>query len=149
MNDKKLGDMVFNTPDGIELYRLASIKARIKLEAGGLKVSRGKSTRSQIAGELALSPRDPHERFLTALQARIDVLKEKIARDRMVVEEIGPDFKVTSLDRTAYLMIMEDNNRWKVTYYQAEMVGQVKPVEIVDDQATAMDRAEAWVTEAR
>ena len=149
MDEKKLGDMVFNTPDGIELYRLASIKARLKLESNGLKVSRGKSTRSMIAGELALSPRAPFERFLTAIQARIDVLKEKIARERMVIEEIGTDFKVSSLDRTAYLMYMEDLHCWRITYYLAEKIGYAKPSEMIFDQAQAMDAAERWVIEPR
>lgn len=149
MEEKKLGDMVFNTPDGIELYRLASIKARLKLESNGLRASRGKSTRSMIAGELGLSPRAPFDRFLVAIQARIDVLKEKILRDRLVVDEIGPDFKVQSCDRSAYLMFMEDQQAWKVTYYAADKPGHAKPTEFIFDQARAMDLAEQWVLEVR
>lgn len=146
--DKKFGDMVFNTPDGIELYRLAAIKARLKLESKGLR-ARGKATRSLVASELGLTRTAPFERFLTALQARIDVLKEKIARQRLTIEEIGPDFKISSLDRTAYLMIMIDDQSWKVNYYQAGQTGRAKPPEVVKDQASAMDLAEQWVTEAR
>lgn len=148
MEHDKAFDIVFKTPDGIELYRLASLRARLRLESNGLK-TRLRAARSILAPELGLSPRAPYNQFLTTLQARIDVLKEKIARDRMSIEEIGPDFKVSALDRTAYLTIQEDLNRWKVSYYQAGIVGTAKPFEIVKDQATAMDRAEAWVTEAR
>lgn len=146
-SEKKLGDMVFNTPDGIELYRLASLKARIKLESNGLKVSRGPSARSILAGELGLTSRAPHERFLTLVQAKIDTLKAKILKDRMVVDEIGPDYKVMSCDRVAYVKLQEDQT-WQVSYYEGGNLN-TKPRSIIVDQAEAMDLAEQWVLEAR
>lgn len=152
-SEKKLGDMVFNTPDGIELYRLASLKARIKLESNGLKVSRGPSARAILAGELGLTSRAPHERFLTLVQAKIDTLKAKILKDRLVVDEIGPDFKVMSCDRVGYVMAREDDPEngihWRVSFYEGGHHGTSKPEVLFKDLALALDAAEKWVLEVR
>ena len=65
---------VINTPDGIAYYRLAAAKARITLEAKGMKVSRGPSTRSLMAPELGLKRTDSHARFLEVIQDKMNSL---------------------------------------------------------------------------
>lgn len=65
---------VVNTPEGIQFFRLAAAKARIKLEKHGMKSSRGPSTRVLMAKELGLSPRAPHDEYLAKIQKLMDEL---------------------------------------------------------------------------
>jgi hypothetical protein len=144
--------MVFDTPDGIELYRLASLKARIRLEAQGLRSSAGRSTRALIAQELGLTPRTKPEEFLAKLQERIDAIKKKILRDRMVVEPRGTDWMVMSCDRSSLVMQNLDRvdcDAYFVFFYKAGVQGDAAPKIECNSQAEAMDKAEAWVTEIR
>jgi len=142
---------VFDSPDGIALYRLAAMKARIGLEAKGMK-ARGGSTRAAIAAELGLKPRSGFDKFEAELQKRINELKTKIYRDRMVVEERGTDHMVMSCDRSALVMMNQEvttHNQFKVFFYEAGKAGDAKPMVVLDDEAQALDTAEAWVTEIR
>jgi hypothetical protein len=144
-------ELVFDTPDGIELYRLASFKGRIKLEAQGLR-SKGRSTRALIAGEMGLSPRASHQAFIDELTKRINVLKTKILKDRLVVEERGTDWMVMSCDRSALVMLDLHNvesDVYNVHYYLAAVEGEGKPTTRHESSAAALDAAEAWVLEVR
>lgn len=143
---------IFDGPDGIELYRLASIKARIRLESQGLKVGRGKSTRALVAAELGLNATDKHDLFIIRLNYRILALKKKILRERMVVEERGTDWMVMCCDRSS--LVMQNLNRvdrdaYFVFFYKAGVQGDAVPKIETFDLAQAMDLAEAWVTEIR
>lgn len=142
---------IFDTADGIALYRLASMKARIRLEKNGLKPS-GKSARVLMATELGLKARDSHDQFLAALQTRIDALKRKILKERLVVEERGTDFALMCCDRSA--LVMQDLNcttqdAYMVFYYEAAVQGDARPRDKFFDLASAMDSAEAWLLEIR
>lgn len=63
--------IVVDTPNAIAKYRLCAIRARIKMEAKGLKF-RGGSTRTHVAAELGLKPRDTHQKFVDKLTEMID-----------------------------------------------------------------------------
>lgn len=60
-------------PDQIAAFRLASLRARIKLEKLGMRHSAG-STRALIAAELGLKPRASHDTFIAELTRRIEAL---------------------------------------------------------------------------
>lgn len=66
--------IVIDKPNGISLFRLLSIRGRIKLEAMGLK-GRGASTKSLVAAEFGLKPRDKPEKFLAAIDTKIAEVK--------------------------------------------------------------------------
>ena len=70
-------NLSFTTSDEIEYVRLASIKGRIKLESKGLKF-RGGSTRSAMALEFNLTPRASHQKFIDAIQLKMDALLKNI-----------------------------------------------------------------------
>jgi hypothetical protein len=151
MQEKKPETVVFDTPEGIELYRLASCKARIKLEMTGLR-AKGRATKVMIAAELGLKPRDSAQKFLDELQRRIDALKAKILRDRLVVEERGSDWMVMSCDRSAFVMhnleiVHEDI--YKVFFYAAGKEGDAKEQIEFKSATEALDAAEDWVLEVR
>lgn len=61
------------TGQGIEYARYAALKGRIKMEKAGLKF-KGGSTRRLLAVELGLKPRDKHDKFCEALQAKMDAI---------------------------------------------------------------------------
>lgn len=67
-----------NTPDGISYFRLASLKAQLKMEKVGLKGSGG-AIRPRVAKEFGLKPRDSHDKFIAAVQAEMDKLIERKA----------------------------------------------------------------------
>jgi hypothetical protein len=67
--------MTIDTPAGIEYYRLAVIKSRIKLESKGLKF-RGNSTRSLVAAELGLTPRTKPEKFIEVIELKMQKILE-------------------------------------------------------------------------
>lgn len=142
---------VFDTPDGIELYRLASLKGRLKLESAGLR-GRGGATRPMLAKELGLSPRDSFGLYFAELQKRIDALKAKILRSRMTIEEIdGGAFLVMSGDRSATVMVdVDDVTGFRVTYQEAGVLDKVAKEPTFHECApSALDAAEDWVCEVR
>ena len=69
---------VFNTPDGIEYFRLAPPKSQVRLESLGMKSSGG-ALRPRIAAEFGLKPRVPHAAYIQAIEARMKVLLDKRA----------------------------------------------------------------------
>jgi hypothetical protein len=68
MTDKAI---VVDTPHGIAHFRLLSIKGRVKLESKGIRHSSG-AIRPRIAAEFGLKPRDSYEKYIAAIQAKID-----------------------------------------------------------------------------
>ena len=70
------GAITITGEDGISYARLAAMKGRIKMEAAGLKF-RGGSTRTHVAAELGLKPRDKHEKFIAEIQKRMNELLAK------------------------------------------------------------------------
>lgn len=58
------------TGEGVDLFRLLSLKYQLKLESKGIKSSGG-AIRPRIAKEFGLSPRAPHSAY-------IDMIREKI-----------------------------------------------------------------------
>lgn len=71
---------ILDTPDKIEAFRLASVRAQLRLESKGLKSSGG-ALRPRLAKQLGLNQRDSHERFIEVCTARIDALVAKIQAD--------------------------------------------------------------------
>ena len=65
--------MLFDTPDRVGYFRLASLKGMLKLEKAGLK-TRGGAIRPRIAGELGLKARDPHDKFIAEIERRMGEL---------------------------------------------------------------------------
>lgn len=70
------------TGDGITYYRLAALKARVKLEMLGMKC-RGPATTPIVRREFGLKARAPHIEVIAALQAKMD---EMIAQRSSEVE---------------------------------------------------------------
>lgn len=73
--------MVFDTPEGIEYFRLASLKGMVKMEKVGMKgrVNATAAARKQ----LGLKARAPHDEVIAAIQARMDEL--------LCLKEHGPN----------------------------------------------------------
>lgn len=61
------------TPDQIAYFRLASQKAQLKMEKIGLKSSGG-PLRPRLAAEHGLKPRDSHDKFIAAIQTKMDAM---------------------------------------------------------------------------
>lgn len=66
--------VAITTPEGINAYRLASIRAALRLESVGMK-TRGGALRPKIAKELGLRPRDSYATFIKELDTRIAASK--------------------------------------------------------------------------
>lgn len=60
----------------IELARLASAKAAIKLEAVGMRHSRLGSLRKRWAVHLGLKPNTRHDLVIAAIQVKMNAIKE-------------------------------------------------------------------------
>jgi hypothetical protein len=59
-----------NTPEAIALYRLLAMKGAIKMEARGMKMSRGVNVTAIARKELGLKPRTPHAEVIAAIEAK-------------------------------------------------------------------------------
>lgn len=66
--------IVVNTPDGIEYFRLASVRGMVNLESKGLKASRGVNVTAMMRREFGLKPRAPHSEVIAAIEKRMDEL---------------------------------------------------------------------------
>jgi hypothetical protein len=62
------------TGNGISLFRLASLKGMVKLDKLGMRHSGG-PIRPRIAAEFGLKPRDSHDKFIAAIEAKIAALE--------------------------------------------------------------------------
>ena len=58
-------------PDHMVYFRLAQMKGALKLESAGMKV-RQSPLRPKLAAEFGLTPRAPYEKFIAAIQAKMD-----------------------------------------------------------------------------
>ena len=57
-----------------DYYRLANLKGMLKLEKVGLKFSKGRALRPQLAKEFGLSPRAPHDDYIAEIQRRMEAM---------------------------------------------------------------------------
>lgn len=71
---------IVTTPNGISYVRLASLKGMCNLESKGLK-GRAGPIRPRIAQELGLKPRDPYQKFVDTIQARMNELLEQAHKE--------------------------------------------------------------------
>jgi hypothetical protein len=71
---------VFQTPDEIEYFRLASLKAAVKLEAVGIKVRAGNAVTPQVRMQLGLKRRAPHAEVIALLQSKMDIILSRKAQ---------------------------------------------------------------------
>lgn len=62
---------MLNNPHQIAHYRLLVIKSRLNLESKGVRHSSG-ALRPRIAAEFGLKPRDSLDKYIAAVQAKID-----------------------------------------------------------------------------
>ena len=67
------------TPEEIEYFRLASLKAAVKLEALGMRHSSGLVT-PRIRKQLGLRARAPHAEVISLLQSKMDILLSRKAQ---------------------------------------------------------------------
>ena len=68
MSDKAI---MCSTPESVSLFRLLSLKGMVKMEARGMKMSRGVNATAVVRKELGLKPRAPHALVLEALEKKI------------------------------------------------------------------------------
>ena len=141
-------DLLMKTPNGIKLFRLASIKSRIKLEATGIKFSGG-STRSKVAAEFGLKPRDSHEKFINKIQEQIDSTKLAILKENLVIDNVTPDLvRVIALDRAA--LITREPEGWWVSFASTVKAEQgQREKELTHNADDALAAAKSWVLEVR
>lgn len=66
-----------NTPDGVEYFRLASLKQQLKLENLGMK-SRGGAIRPRIAKEFGLNPLASYASYIDIVEQRMEALRAKL-----------------------------------------------------------------------
>jgi hypothetical protein len=141
-----ISDVMLQGPLGAELYRLTSIKVRLKLEAeraNGLSL-----TRKKYASELALSKTAPHSAFMAAIQKKIDFVKRAIYKEHLVSEDIADCTRVIALDRSAF--IIPDADRFLVTYYSADNLNDKAHAPTAHSSKDgALESAKAWVLAAR
>lgn len=77
------------TGNGISYYRLAALKARVKLESFGMKC-RGPATTPIARRELGLKARAPHAVVIEALQAKMDeMIAQRAAEVNLQIKEAG------------------------------------------------------------
>jgi hypothetical protein len=71
------------TGEGITFFMLAQLKAALKLERAGLTHSsmKGKKLRPMYAEFLGLKPRDDYDKFITAVQIKMDAMLEQARID--------------------------------------------------------------------
>lgn len=74
--------MVFDTPESIEYFRLASLKGRVKLEKVGMR-GRGGQVTPIMRKEFGLKARASHDEVIAAIQKRMDEL--------LCLKEHGPN----------------------------------------------------------
>jgi hypothetical protein len=67
------------TGQGVNVFRWASVKAQLKLEQLGMRSSGG-PLRPRLAQELGLKPRDSHDKYIAAVQAKLDAAAYADAR---------------------------------------------------------------------
>lgn len=144
-------DVILKTPSGIKLYRLASIKGRIKLEKEGLKFR--VNTRSQVAREFGLKPRDSHDKFLEKIQTQIDAVKADILKESLILDNVSPDItRVISCDRAAIISqeFSAMDKTWRVMFDTTTAADRTKrPPEFHDSADDALAAAKSWVLEVR
>jgi hypothetical protein len=70
--------IVFDTPEDISYARLAALKASVKLEKVGMKMSRGPSRTSIARKEFGLKARAPHDEVIAAIQAKMDAILQSV-----------------------------------------------------------------------
>jgi hypothetical protein len=58
------------TGAGVDVFRWLSVRAQLRLEKVGMK-SRGGPLRPRLAGPLGLKPRDSHDKYIEAVDAKI------------------------------------------------------------------------------
>lgn len=71
MNTNANAGFTFDTPQGIAAYRLIVMKAGVKLESKGMRMSRGRNTTALARKELGLKARAPHAEVIAALEKKI------------------------------------------------------------------------------
>ena len=81
------GGTAATTNTKIEYFRWASIKQMVKLDKLGLKHSGG-ALRPRLAPQLKLKPRDSHEAYLEAIEARLVALRNEVAAIEEASKEI-------------------------------------------------------------
>lgn len=69
--------VVIDTPEGIAYYRLAAMKARVKVEKVGLRF-KGPSTTALMRKEFGLSPRAPHDKVIAAIQTKMEEMLNEL-----------------------------------------------------------------------
>jgi hypothetical protein len=62
-------DIVIDTPEGIDAYRMYAIRSRLKLEIAGITFR--VNTAVAIRRELGLPPRTPRKKVLAAWEAKM------------------------------------------------------------------------------
>ena len=67
---------VISTANDIALFRLASIRAQLRLESVGMKSSGG-ALRPRLAVEFGLKPRASHAKYLEVIDRKINLLAVK------------------------------------------------------------------------
>lgn len=72
--------IMINTPDGIAFARLASMKAAVKMESRGMKMSRGLNVTAMARKELGLKARAPHADVIAALEVKMNEMLEAKAK---------------------------------------------------------------------
>ena len=65
----------------IEFFRLLQIRGMLKLEKAGMTHSSGLRIRPKVNKEFGLKPRDSYDKFIEAVQAKID---EHIGKKRAI-----------------------------------------------------------------
>ena len=71
--------MTIVTGEGVDLFRLLSLKYQLKLESKGIKSSGG-AIRPRIAKEFGLSPRAPHSAYIDKIRHKIEEIKNAQAQ---------------------------------------------------------------------
>lgn len=84
---------MFFTGKGISVYRLTVAKAAIKMEAKGMKMSRGVSWTRVMRSELGLKPRTPHAQVIEAID-RVLADLDKVGRRMEVLQKLNTPRKV-------------------------------------------------------
>ena len=69
---------VIATGASIEMYRLSSVRAQLRMEAAGMK-ARGGALRPRLAKEFGLSPRAPHLEYIAKIEERLVPLRAAVA----------------------------------------------------------------------
>lgn len=123
--------MVFDTPDGIEYFKLASAKQMIKLQAKGMTHSSGRNVKALWAKHFGMSARATPEAVIERIELRMNLI--------MTAKQGG----ITAAQLRALCdYAVKHGKDWNTTLLDSFDIGEVSEPNLV---SVITEKGEKWV----